>query len=69
MRVQYVGPSRGGVEIFPPGSATYTVVPHLGVVEVDDEYGASLLDQPGNWQMAEGAEPPSGDGSPAVESN
>ena len=69
MRVQYVGPLRGGVEIYPPDSVVETVVPHMGTVEVDAEYGASLLDQPSNWQMAEGTEPPSGDGSPVVESD
>lgn len=67
MRVQYIGPFQAGVEIEPPGSGWVTV-PHMGTIEVEPEYGDSLLDQPGNWRMATGSEPPSGDGSPAVES-
>lgn len=48
MRIKYVGPCGDGVEI----AATGQVVAKGEVVDVSDELGAGLLEQPENWQPA-----------------
>ena len=51
MLVNYVGPCRDGVEI----GATGQVVAPGETVDVPDDLGAALLEQPDNWQPAKPA--------------
>ena len=50
MKVQYIGPCAGGVEI----AATGQVVAPGGVVDVPDDLGALLCEQESNWTPATG---------------
>lgn len=49
MKITYVGPFADGVEI----AATGQIVAQGGTVEVADELGAALCEQPGNWKPAD----------------
>ena len=49
MRIKYVGPHTAGVDLAMP-DGDYAFVEHGSEIEVDDEHGASLLEQAGNWE-------------------
>lgn len=51
MKVKYVGPALGGVEV------AGEHVPHGGTVEVPVEVAAGLLEQKGNWQKVKEPKP------------
>lgn len=50
MKLTYIGPHDGVELVLPDGGIVE--VAHGSTVEVDDEHGASLLEQHTNWQRA-----------------
>ncbi len=57
MKVTYIGPHSGGVDLAMPDGGWVTV-PQGGEVEVDESHGKSLLDQKDNWARAKAADKP-----------
>lgn len=51
--LRYVGPFVDGVYLESPKHGAYTVAQGETVAIVDEEFAASLLEQPSNWVIAE----------------